>query len=144
MIIIWGANPAATNIHLIPYIIEAKVKGAKIVVIDPLYTQTAELADLYIQLRPSTDGAFASLLMKHLIEKNAYDKSFIEMNSIEINELIHSINEIDEEDYLMNCDVSKEALNLLLTWLTDAKAVSYVIGTGLQKHSNFNQTIAFH
>ena len=69
MIIIWGANPAATNIHLIPYIIEAKVRGAKIVVIDPLYTQTAELADLYIQLRPGTDGAFASLLIKHLIER---------------------------------------------------------------------------
>ena len=141
MIIIWGANPAATNIHLIPYIIEAKVKGAKIVVIDPLYTQTAELADLYIQLRPSTDGAFASLLMKHLIEMNAYDKSLLEMNSIEINEFISSINEIDEEEYLMNCDVSKEALNLLLTWLTDARTVSYVIGTGLQKHSNFRQMI---
>ena len=41
------------------------------------------------------------------------------MNSIEINEFISSINEIDEEEYLMNCDVSKEALNLLLTWLTD-------------------------
>ena len=65
------------------------------------------------------------------------------MDSIEINELIHSINEIDEEDYLMNCDVSKEVLSLMLTWLTDAKAVSYVTGTGLQKHSNFNQTLRF-
>jgi anaerobic selenocysteine-containing dehydrogenase len=143
MIIIWGANPAATNIHLIPYIIEAKVKGAKIVVIDPLYTQTAELAHLYIQLRPGTDGAFVGLLLKHLIEENAYDKSFIEMGSIEINELIHSLNEIDVENYLMNCDVPKEVLNLLLTWLTDAKSVANVIGTGLQKHSNFNQTLRF-
>ena len=126
MIIIWGANPAATNIHLIPYIIEAKVRGAKIVVIDPLYTQTAELADLYIQLRPGTDGAFAGLLIKHLMEENACDKSFIEMDSIEINELIHSMNKIDEEDYLMNCDVPKEALSLLLTWLTDAKTVANV------------------
>lgn len=143
MIIIWGANPAATNIHLVPYIIEAKVKGAKIVVIDPLYTQTAELAHLYIQLHPGTDGSFASLLIKHLIEKNACDKSFIEMNPIEINELIQTINEIDEEDYLMNCDVPKEALSLMLTWLKDAKVVSYVTGTGLQKHSNFNQTLRF-
>ena len=139
MIIIWGANPAATNIHLIPYLIEAKVRGTKFVVIDPLYTQTAELADLYIQLRPSTDGAFASLLMKHLIEKNAYDKSFLEIDNS--NEIIHCLNEIDTEEYLMNCDVPKEAFNLLLSWLTDAKPVSYVIGTGLQKHSNFRQTI---
>ena len=141
MIIIWGANPAVTNIHLIPYIIEAKIKGGKIVVIDPLYTQSAELADLYIQLRPSTDGVFASLLIKYLIETNAFDKSFLETDSIEINELINNINEIDIEEYLMNCDVSKEALNLLLTWFTDADTVSYVIGSGLQKHSNFGQTI---
>jgi anaerobic selenocysteine-containing dehydrogenase len=139
MIIIWGANPAATNIHLIPYLIESKAKGAKIVVIDPIYTQTAELADLYIQLRPSSDGAFASLLTKQLIEGNACDNSFFEMNSVEINEFINSIN---EKEYLMNCDVSKEALNLLLAWLKDANTVSYVIGTGLHKHSNFEQT--FH
>ena len=52
------------------------------------------------------------------------------MDSIEINELIHSINEIDEEDYLMNCDVPKEALSLLLTWLTDAKTVANVMVQG--------------
>ena len=86
MIMIWGTNPAATNIHLIPYILDAKIKGAKIVVIDPLYTQTAELADLYIQLRPSTDGALACLLIKHLLEKNAYDKKFFEIDSVEIND----------------------------------------------------------
>ena len=88
MIIIWGANPAATNIHLIPFIIDAKIKGAKIVVIDPLYTQTAELADLYIQLRPGTDGALACLLIKHLLEKNAYNKKLLEINSVEINDFI--------------------------------------------------------
>ena len=141
MIIIWGANPAATNIHLIPYLIEAKIKGAKIVVIDPLYTQTAELADLYIQLRPSTDGALASLLIKHLIENNAFDKRFFDIDSNEMNGLINNLNEIDADEYLMNCDVSKEAINLLLTWMTDAKTISYVIGSGLQKHSNFGHTI---
>ncbi|WNS75961.1 molybdopterin-dependent oxidoreductase [Bacillus sp. DTU_2020_1000418_1_SI_GHA_SEK_038] len=141
LIVIWGANPAATNIHLIPYLIEAKVKGAKIVVIDPLYTQTAELADLYIQLRPSTDGALASLLIKHLIENNTFDKSFFDLNSIEFNQLINNINKIDVEEYLLNCDVSKEATHLLLTWMTDADTISYVIGSGLQKHSNFGHTI---
>ncbi|WP_338469717.1 molybdopterin-dependent oxidoreductase [Niallia sp. XMNu-256] len=139
MIIIWGANPAATNIHLIPYIIEAKIKGAKIIVIDPLYTQTAELADLFIQLRPSTDGAFASLLIKHLIEKQAYDKRFLKVDDCK--EFINLLNEINEEEYLTICDVSKEALTLLLTWLIDAETVSYVVGTGLQKHSNFRQTM---
>ena len=52
LIIIWGANPAATNIHLIPLLLEAKGKGTKIIVIDPVFTETAELADLYIQIFP--------------------------------------------------------------------------------------------
>ena len=142
MIMIWGTNPAATNIHLIPYILDAKIKGAKIVVIDPLYTQTAELADLYIQLRPSTDGALACLLIKHLLEKNAYDKKFVEINSVEINDYIKSIKKIDETEYLLNCDLSQEAFNLLSTWLTDSETVAYVIGSGMQKHSNFEQTFS--
>ena len=141
LIIIWGANPAATNIHLIPHLIEAKVKGAKIVVIDPLYTQSAELADLYIQLRPSTDGTLANLLIKQLIGNNAMDSSFFDRDPIEMNRFIKNINEIAVDDYLMTCDVSKEAINLLLTWMTEADTIAYVIGSGLQKHSNFEHTI---
>lgn len=57
IIMIWGANPVATNIHLIPFIIYAKMKGEKVVV-DPIYTQ---LADLYIQLHPGTDGTLPTL-----------------------------------------------------------------------------------
>ena len=142
MIIIWGTNPAATNIHLIPYIIDAKLKGAKIVVIDPLYTQTAELADLYIQIRPGTDGALACLLIKHLLEKNAYDKTFLDIHSVEFHDYFDSIKKMDEKEYLLNCDLSQEAFNHLSTWLTDSEAVSYVIGSGMQKHSNFEQTFS--
>ncbi|MBB6446619.1 molybdopterin-containing oxidoreductase family protein [Bacillus benzoevorans] len=137
-IIIWGANPAATNIHLIPFIFDAKIKGAKIVVIDPLFTQTAELADLYIQLRPGSDGTLACLLIKHLIEQNAVDKSFAPIHSVENHDFSKNM---DVKEYLLNCDVSEEAFNLLAGWLTNAKTAAYVVGTGLQKHANFEQTI---
>jgi anaerobic selenocysteine-containing dehydrogenase len=133
MIIIWGANPAATNIHLMPFMIEAKVKGAKIVVIDPLYTQTAELADLYIQLRPSTDGALANALMKGLIEAGAVNKSLVDADSI------NWIKDIDKENDHAKCGISEKAFALLLEWLKDAPSVSYVIGTGIQKHMNGKQ-----
>ncbi|MBM4761427.1 molybdopterin-dependent oxidoreductase [Bacillus sp. B15-48] len=78
IIIISGANPAATNIHLIPFIIEAKVKGAKVVVIDPLYTQTAELVDLFIQVRPGGDGILAGLLLKRLLEAEVVAGGFVD------------------------------------------------------------------
>ena len=134
IIMIWGANPAATNIHLIPFIIDAKMKGAKLVVIDPIYTQTAELADLYIQLRPSTDEALANVLIKGLLARNALDNEFLEKYTVGFNEFLQMIQGIAAEECLLACDVAKEAADLLVDWLTTAKAVSYVIGSGLQKH----------
>lgn len=50
-IIIWGANPARCSMHTMKYIYQAREKGAKVVVIDPLLTQTAAKADLYLRVR---------------------------------------------------------------------------------------------
>lgn len=141
LVIIWGGNPAATNIHLIPFILEAKGRGAKIVVIDPLYTQTAELADLYIQIRPSTDGALANILIKGLIDSNALDQQFLKEYSFGFKEFTDQIKEIDIQEYLRICEISEEAKELLLIWLKEAEAVSHIIGIGLQRHSNGGQNI---
>lgn len=141
MIMIWGANPSATNIHLIPYIIEAKVKGAKIVVIDPLYTQTAELANLYIQLSPGTDGALANVLIKGLVESNAVDQVFLEENSFGAEEFLEQIKMMDHHTLLKQCGIVQEALDVLVKWLKDAGSVSHIIGSGIQKHINGEQNI---
>jgi anaerobic selenocysteine-containing dehydrogenase len=141
LVLVWGANPAATNIHLIPFLLEAKAKGARIVVIDPLYTQTAELADLYLQLRPSTDGALANLLIKALYEANSVDRPFIEKHSVGFGEFAIQLNKIDSQKFTEICAIPHEALQLLASWLKEAKVASHIIGMGLQRHSNGGQNI---
>lgn len=141
IIIIWGANPATSNIHLIPYLIKAKIKGAKIVVIDPLYTQTVELADLFIQLRPNTDAIFTQIIMRTLIEANKYDAAFIEQHTSGFSAFFNMLKEIDVEDAMKQCDVPNEALTQLSTWLMDAEVVSYIVGTGIRKHANSEDNI---
>ena len=59
LIVFWGKNAAETNIHQGVFVEKAKRRGAKVVVVDPRRTQTAEGADLLVQLRPGTDGALA-------------------------------------------------------------------------------------
>ncbi|SHJ97407.1 molybdopterin-dependent oxidoreductase [Tepidibacter formicigenes] len=76
-IIIWGRNPYNTSIHLMNIIKKVKSKGIKIIVIDPLYTDTAKNADLYIRVNPSSDGALAMAVTKIIIEENLIDKEFI-------------------------------------------------------------------
>src|SRR5204862_5242012 len=55
LILLWGVNPSASGIHLVPYVREAQRKGATLVVIDPRRTALAKQADLHVPLRPGTD-----------------------------------------------------------------------------------------
>jgi anaerobic selenocysteine-containing dehydrogenase len=76
-IVVWGSNPATDSppIHL-NEILEAKRRGAKVAVIDPLKTFTAEKADEWIGIRPGTDGALALGIIHVMIEKGLYDTTF--------------------------------------------------------------------
>lgn len=141
IIICWGSNPAATNIHLIPHIIEAKMGGAKIVVIDPLYTKTAELADLFIQICPSTDGVLANLLVKKLLNEGAVDYQFIKEHSTGFSEFESAINKLDESNSLKKCDIEQEPIAILLDWLKNKQTVAHIVGTGLTKHTNGGQSV---
>ena len=76
-IVVWGSNPATDSppIHL-KKILEAKARGAKITVIDPLRTYTAEKSDEWIGIRPGTDGALALGMIHVMMEKGLYDTAF--------------------------------------------------------------------
>ncbi len=66
LVIAWGANIHGNNIHLWPFIEEARRKGARLVVIDPYKTRTAALADEHLAINPGTDGLLALGIM-HVI-----------------------------------------------------------------------------
>jgi len=76
-IVVWGANPATDSPPInLRKILEAKDRGTKIVVIDPLKTFTAEKADEWIGIRPGTDGALALGIIHVMMEKGLYDTAF--------------------------------------------------------------------
>ncbi|HVG27780.1 MAG TPA: molybdopterin-dependent oxidoreductase [Acidobacteriaceae bacterium] len=74
LVIAWGANIHGNNIHLWPFIEEARRKGAQLVVVDPFRTRTAALADKHLQIRPGTDGMLA-LAMMHVIFRDGLEDS---------------------------------------------------------------------
>ncbi len=81
-IICWGANPAISQPHNMHFITEAKQKGAKFVVIDPVYTNTATKADTYVPIRPGTDGALALAMMNIVIREGWEDIDFLTKSTI--------------------------------------------------------------
>ena len=66
LIVLWGVNPSASGIHLVPYVREAQKKGATLVVIDPRTTALARSADIHLPVRPGTDVAVAMALHRYL------------------------------------------------------------------------------
>ena len=77
LIVLWGVNPAASGIHLIPYLREARKRGAKLVVVDPRTTSLARQADLHLAPRPGTDLPIALSLHRYLFDHKAVDERFL-------------------------------------------------------------------
>ena len=77
LIIAWGANIHGTNVHLWPFIVEARRKGAKLYVIDPVKTRTAALADRHLTINPGSDLALALGLIHVIVEENLHDADYI-------------------------------------------------------------------
>ena len=76
-IIAWGANIHGNNIHLWPFIEEARRNGAKLVVIDPYRTRTAACADWYLPINPGTDAALALGIMHVIIGEGLHDVDYV-------------------------------------------------------------------
>src|SRR6202050_545497 len=76
-IIAWASNIHGNNVHLWPFIAEARRKGAKLVVIDPYRTRTAACADWYLPINPGTDGALALAMMHVIIGEGLHDADYV-------------------------------------------------------------------
>ncbi|HEU5457986.1 MAG TPA: molybdopterin-dependent oxidoreductase [Terracidiphilus sp.] len=78
LIVAWGANIHGNNVHLWPFVEQARRNGARLIVIDPYRTRTAALADWHIAIRPGTDGALALGMMHVILREGLEDRAFIE------------------------------------------------------------------
>ncbi len=76
-ILIWGNNVHATRSSMVPLIKKGLEQGAKLIVVDPRRIEIAAMADLWLQIRPGTDGALALSMINVIIEENLYDYNFV-------------------------------------------------------------------
>jgi molybdopterin guanine dinucleotide-containing S/N-oxide reductase-like protein len=86
-IIAWASNIHGNNIHLWPFIEEARRDGAKLVVIDPYRTRTAACADWFLPINPGTDAALALGMMHVIINENLYDADYVARYTVGFDEL---------------------------------------------------------
>ncbi len=81
-IIAWASNIHGNNVHLWPFIVEARRQGAKLVVIDPYRTRTAACADWHLPINPGSDAALALAMMHVIIGENLHDADYVERHTV--------------------------------------------------------------
>jgi anaerobic selenocysteine-containing dehydrogenase len=96
-IIAWASNIHANNVHLWPFIAEARRNGAKLVVIDPYRTRTADCADWYLPINPGTDAALALGMMHVIIGENLYDADYVSKYTLGFEQLREKAKEYSPE-----------------------------------------------
>lgn len=96
-IIAWAANIHGNNVHLWPFITEARRKGAKLVVIDPYRTRTAACADWYLPINPGTDGALALAMMHVIIRENLHDAEYVAKYTLGFEQLREKVRDYPPE-----------------------------------------------
>lgn len=93
LILAWGANIHGTNVHLWPFIVEARRKGARLIVIDPVTTRTAKLADWHLAPYPGSDLALALGLIHVILREGLQDQAYIDAATNGFDELRHLASE---------------------------------------------------
>src|SRR5713226_1118168 len=96
-IIAWGANIHGNNVHLWPFIEEARRAGAKLIVIDPYRTRTAKCADWYLPINPGTDAALALAMMHVIINEHLYDADYVAKYTLGFEQLRDKVHEYPPE-----------------------------------------------
>jgi len=86
--LLWGHNPDQSDFPLKFFMKNNVKKGAKVVVIDPKRIPIADKADMYLKIRPGTDGALALAMMHVIVEENLYDRDFIDRHTTGFDKLV--------------------------------------------------------
>ncbi|MDP6559525.1 MAG: molybdopterin-dependent oxidoreductase [Candidatus Binatia bacterium] len=76
--VIWGCNPNISKPEWFRHIMESKKRGGKVIAVDPYRTKSVDIADLWLQIRPGSDGAMMLAWLNVIIDEGLYDTAFVE------------------------------------------------------------------
>lgn len=141
LILLWGRDPAVTNIHVIPHLLEAKKAGASIVVINPVRVKSVDLAQEYIQVHPGSDGILAMGLAHIILREGWIDWEFVRESVQGIDEYALRVKEFTPKNVEQLTGVSEARQEELARWISHARPVSVLPGYGLQRYTGGGNTI---
>ena len=132
-IIAWASNIHGNNIHLWPFIEEARRKGAKLVVIDPYRTRTAALADWHLPINAGTDAALALAMMHVIINENLHDADYVSRYTLGFDQLKAKVQEYSPERAAQWTGISADDIRKLAREYATTRPAVIRLNYGVQR-----------
>jgi anaerobic selenocysteine-containing dehydrogenase len=141
LILLWGHNPAETNVHQWRLILDAQARGARVIVVDPRQTDSTDAADVHLQPRPGTDAALALGLARLIVDEGLHDSAFLEAHAHGFEEYRERLAAFPLERVCAITGLEPEAVRALALEYARTKPALLIAGFGLQRHSRAGQTM---
>ncbi len=136
LIVVWGANPSSTSIHLVPHIKAAQEAGAALVVLDPRRTNLARQADVHLALKPGTDVIVALSLHRFLFQQGLADETFLAAHTVGADQLRERAEEWTFERAAQVAGVDQELLENFAEMYAEISPAVIRCGWGLERNRN--------
>ncbi len=141
LVVLWGKNAADTNVHQMDHLARARARGAKVVVVDPRRTESAERADLLLQPVPGSDGALALGLARLLIERGQVDEPFLRDHVLGYEAFRAMVQDWTLERTAAGCGVPADLILRFADLLGGCRPFTLCPGFGMQRYGNSGQTL---
>lgn len=130
--ILWGHNPDASDFPLKLAMERNMAQGSKLVVVDPRRIPLADKAEMYLRIRPGTDGAMALAMIHVIINENLYDKAFVDEYTLGFDKLVDHIQKYTPEWAEKITWVTAEQIRTLARLFANTKGAGIYQGTCTQ------------
>lgn len=142
LIVLWGVNPSASGIHLVPILQEAQRRGALLVVIDPRRTPLAKKADLHLAPRPGADLPVALSVIRWLFEEGRADLGFLAAHTTGAEELLRRASSWTFERAAEASGVPASDLERFARLYAEASTAVIRTGWGFERNRNGGSAVA--
>ncbi|TMQ02212.1 MAG: molybdopterin oxidoreductase family protein [Deltaproteobacteria bacterium] len=142
LIVLWGVNPSATGIHLVPVIERARAAGAKLVVVDPRATPLARRADLHLAVRPGADLPVALAVIAALFARGHADRRFLDAHATGVDALGVRAARWSIDDAAREAGIDAHLLDRFIELYAAASPAVIRPGWGMERNRNGGSAIA--
>ncbi len=136
LVVLWSSNPKCNRLHIVPDILEAKKRGAKVILIDVYETMSADLADEVILVNPGSDAAFMLAVMQLLEANGSLDDKFIKEYTTGFDDLKKEYDAITLEQASEISGVSINQMEMFARAYGEAKRSIIIPGSGMSRYTN--------